>query len=50
MEIVIVFVVIVLAIVFLFIGAGIQGVNKAKAAAYLASKYDEQRKKDVSDK
>lgn len=36
--------IIVLVFVFLMVGAGINGVNKAKSAAYLAAKYDEQKR------
>ena len=40
-----VIIIIVVVLLFLFIGAGIQGANKAKAAAYLAGKYNEEQKK-----
>lgn len=33
----------VFVFIFLMVGAGINGVNKAKSAAYLASKYDEKK-------
>jgi len=44
-SILLVIIIIVVVLLFLFIGAGIQGANKAKAAAYLAGKYNEEQKK-----
>lgn len=38
-------IILVLVGIFLMVGAGKQGVNKAKSAAYLAGKHDEERKK-----